>query len=498
MVREEAGRLRLRPGAYAFYVVSFAVVVVCTVVGIAYGQLGEAVVGIPMIIILGYTIFLDRKVIHVPPEMVLLVVLAFILSFLSHIALDDNSALMVAANLLTGVNLGLLGLILVYIVIRSLPEYRTEGRASIAFVAVCVAVAIYSMTRLLQYFLIEAVPTDQVMRLDQLMDEMVTILAGSAVVGLIHVCSRRDNLFGGILNSFLEENSDLIGMEDREREDILRIIEDGESEWTEFKSTLRVNLNTGEPDKRMERAVLKTIVAFLNSDGGNLLIGVADDGTVIGADVDSFENKDKMGLHLGNIISAQIGSGFLPFISTHMVEFDGGRVVIRVRCSPSDKPVFLKEGKVETFFVRKGPQSEELTGMTLLNYVSNRWRSGHAIRGRDRRPRKSISTPSQYALAPRSAASLGTALTHPLPGMAIYARSFPTSRKTVSQECVSTPLNLLKSPSPSVLTIHNLRSPAPCERQDSKRSGSTSLPNASSKDPLPRSRNPVASSSARR
>ena len=39
--------------------------------------------------------------------------------------------------------------------------------------------------------------------------------------------------------------------------------------------------------KPLETAVLKTIAAFLNSrDGGTLLIGVADDGTVHGLDSD--------------------------------------------------------------------------------------------------------------------------------------------------------------------------------------------------------------------
>ena len=56
-----------------------------------------------------------------------------------------------------------------------------------------------------------------------------------------------------------------------------------------------------------------------------------------------------------------------------MVDFDD-KTVIRVKCDPCEKPVFLKEGKVETFFVRKGPQSEELTGMSLINYVNNRKR----------------------------------------------------------------------------------------------------------------------------
>ena len=39
--------------------------------------------------------------------------------------------------------------------------------------------------------------------------------------------------------------------------------------------------------KVLEGAVLKTVAAFLNSyDGGTLLIGVADDGTVHGLDAD--------------------------------------------------------------------------------------------------------------------------------------------------------------------------------------------------------------------
>ena len=44
--------------------------------------------------------------------------------------------------------------------------------------------------------------------------------------------------------------------------------DDGESEAVKFKATLRVNLHTGEPDKRMELAALKTLAGFLNTNGG--------------------------------------------------------------------------------------------------------------------------------------------------------------------------------------------------------------------------------------
>ena len=59
------------------------------------------------------------------------------------------------------------------------------------------------------------------------------------------------------------------------------LLELGESPWLEYKSTLRTRTDTGEVWKVLEGAVLKTVAAFLNSyDGGTLLIGVADDGSV--------------------------------------------------------------------------------------------------------------------------------------------------------------------------------------------------------------------------
>lgn len=364
--------LKLRHGTYIFYWLAFGAITVMTVLGLFFGDMGEALVGLPMILVLGMALFVDRKSIHVPPAMVVLVVSAFFVAFAGRSINGDNALLTAVAGILTGINLGLLGLILIYILLRSMPGIRDEDRRVVGFISISIALASYAMIRIVQY-IAQVVILDRELGydIDQLVVEMCLILVGSFIVALIYGFERRENIFGGIINSFLEDNSEIIGMDDMQRTDILRLIEEGESGWLEFKSTLRTNLQTGETDKRMEKAVLKTIVAFLNSDGGNLLIGVADDGAIIGADVASFDNKDKMGLHLSNLIASQIGSAFLPCISFFMVDFDD-KTVIRVKCDPCEKPVFLKEGKVETFFVRKGPQSEELTGMSLINYVNNR------------------------------------------------------------------------------------------------------------------------------
>lgn len=364
--------LKLRHGTYIFYCVAFALIATLTALGLFFGDMGEALVGLPMVLVLGMALFVDKKSIHVPPALVVLVVSAFFIAFIGR-ALDGDSILLnTIAGILTGINLGLLGIILVYILLRSMPGIRDENRRVVAFISISIALASYAMIRIVQYLVQDIVLGKTLdFDIDQMMIEMCLILIGSAIVAVIYGFNSRNNIFGGIINSFLEENSEIIKMDDMQRTDILRLIEEGESEWLEFKSTLRTNLQTGETDKRMEKAVLKTIVAFLNSEGGNLLIGVADDGSIIGSDVASFDNKDKMGLHLSNLISSQIGSAFLPCISFYMVDFDD-KTVIRVKCEPCEKPVFLKDGKIEIFFVRKGPQSDELTGMNLINYVNNR------------------------------------------------------------------------------------------------------------------------------
>ena len=69
-------------------------------------------------------------------------------------------------------------------------------------------------------------------------------------------------------------------------------IKHGETATVEFKSNLRWNINAKKFDREIENAVLKTIVAFCNTAGGELLIGVADDGSVVGIEHDGFPNDD--------------------------------------------------------------------------------------------------------------------------------------------------------------------------------------------------------------
>jgi hypothetical protein len=145
------------------------------------------------------------------------------------------------------------------------------------------------------------------------------------------------------------------------------LITGGETEGVEFKSTLRTNLHTGQPDDKIQTAALKTIAAFLNAGGGTLLIGVADDGSVTGLAADSFPNEDKMSLHLVNLIRDRIGELFLPYVHPEFLEHDGGRV-LSVRCECGPKPAFVKDGAAQRFFVRGANATAELIGQAVVDY----------------------------------------------------------------------------------------------------------------------------------
>lgn len=366
----EYSNKRLKGFAKALYVGMLMATLVVAIGSIAVGETRDLVLTLPIIVILAMTMFTDRHSVHIPPLIIMMMCATFFISVLGRF-LVDGTVVMMIVNFLVGVNFGLLGLILVYMLLKSMPGVRNENQMMVLLFMMSVSVSMYILMRMLQYYIANVWTEIEGIGLNDLMNETLMVILGTAVVCIMYYEDDRHNLFKYTLGSFLEENSEALGLENRQKEDIQRLIRDGESNRLEFKSTLRTNLETGETDKRMEKAVLKTIVAFLNTDGGNLLIGVDDDGDIIGADIQSFENKDKMGLHLTNLIASKIGNSFLPFITFNLIDFDD-KVVIRVKCDPCPMPVFYKDGKIEIFYVRSGPRTEELTGMTLISYIKNR------------------------------------------------------------------------------------------------------------------------------
>ena len=158
--------------------------------------------------------------------------------------------------------------------------------------------------------------------------------------------------------------------------EIVSILQVGESDGTEFKSTLRWNLHIDKADKKIENACLKTVAAFLNSDSGVLLIGVDDAGHVLGLQQDGFSNEDKLLLHWNSLLKAHIGVEFMQLIRSQVNDLGGQRVLL-VQCLRSSKPVFFRRDNDEIFYVRTGNGSNQLKPSEVLAYLEQRESAKH-------------------------------------------------------------------------------------------------------------------------
>jgi hypothetical protein len=153
--------------------------------------------------------------------------------------------------------------------------------------------------------------------------------------------------------------------------ELMALIDAGESTTLEFKSTLRTNLKTGKKGKEIEIAWLKTITAFMNSDGGILLVGIEDDGNILGIQADNFENEDKLRLYCKSLINNHIGPEFARFINLKLKLVKEKQIVV-IECERVRKPVFLSIGKNEDFFIRSGPSSMKITMSQMVKYLEER------------------------------------------------------------------------------------------------------------------------------
>ncbi|MEM9024168.1 MAG: RNA-binding domain-containing protein [Bacteroidota bacterium] len=160
----------------------------------------------------------------------------------------------------------------------------------------------------------------------------------------------------------------------REQISTKEIVESGESDSIEFKSTLRWNLYTNKKDKAMEKAVLKTLAAFMNSNGGILIIGVADDGRALGLENDRFPDHDKLLLHLTNLIKTRIGPDFLQYLHFSIEAMDE-QDILRVDCMPASGPAYYKEDGLEHLFIRSGPSTTDLRLSLVHGYIKERFES---------------------------------------------------------------------------------------------------------------------------
>ena len=165
---------------------------------------------------------------------------------------------------------------------------------------------------------------------------------------------------------------------------VAREIDRGESEWLEFKSTALRNVHTSAKDDRMREAVIKTIGAFLNSDGGTLLVGVDDEGEAVGIEQDypfvRGKDRDSWEESLTNALISALGKPAVSLLKIRFAELEG-YTVAHIAVTRSPEPVYARAfGKESVLFVRVNNTTHQMEGADLQGYISEHWPallSGH-------------------------------------------------------------------------------------------------------------------------
>ena len=144
-----------------------------------------------------------------------------------------------------------------------------------------------------------------------------------------------------------------------------------ESISLERKSTLRWSVKEKKINNSLADTVLKTIVAFLNTEGGTLIVGQDDDKNILGIEMDRFKNQDDCSKFLKDKIKSNIGIKYLETYikySFHSVE---DKTLLIVNCTklPIKETAFLYE---TDFYKRTGPSNEKLSTKETLEYIEIR------------------------------------------------------------------------------------------------------------------------------
>lgn len=194
-------------------------------------------------------------------------------------------------------------------------------------------------------------------------------------------------LFGGLLGlgfgcafqALLGKERMLRHLRQELTRDLPSLITAGEGERMEFKASARWDFRRGTVNRSIEDAVVRSIAGFLNHQGGNLLIGVADSGKIVGLqpDFQTLRRKDRDGFEqfITGLVEQRLGGNICSYVHIAFRQMDGHEVC-RVVVEPSRRPVYCENGRVARYYLRTGNATRELDVREALDHIRRRWPSG--------------------------------------------------------------------------------------------------------------------------
>ena len=158
----------------------------------------------------------------------------------------------------------------------------------------------------------------------------------------------------------------------------VELITNGEGQFVEFKSSILWDYRQEKMNKSLSTPIIKNVAAFMNTAGGTLLVGIDDDGQVLGLDADfgvmKKANTDGFELIFNNAFNQMIGTEYRHFVQISFPKIEG-KTICLIAVQPSTIPVYFRHRDKEDFYIRAGNASQPLPVSKVTTYIHNRFRT---------------------------------------------------------------------------------------------------------------------------
>ena len=157
---------------------------------------------------------------------------------------------------------------------------------------------------------------------------------------------------------------------------VAELAADGESLTVEFKSSMIHSYNSAVPEKVILGSVIKTIAAFLNTEGGTLAIGLHDDATPLGIEPDLAAKGFDLDRYENFVVTSIVANIDAVAVSRCRVRFEtvSDKTICLIDVQPSTRPVYATTDKgKDLFYVRTGNATRVLETKDVVTYVEDRF-----------------------------------------------------------------------------------------------------------------------------
>jgi len=134
--------------------------------------------------------------------------------------------------------------------------------------------------------------------------------------------------------------------------------------------------------------IARALAGFLNTDGGDLLIGIEEDRIENSIRIAGLENdykkmheEDRNPDGYRRMIIESVIRKYLPEIFDTASRFlhisfpiVSGKTICHIHVAPAEKPVIIDTGSEELFFIRTDASTRPIVGRTLTHYILTRFR----------------------------------------------------------------------------------------------------------------------------